>query len=138
MHELPITQNILKIALRYGQENQASKITDLYLVIGQLSSVIDDSMLHEKLTRANRRFGVVVDDKANTIRRYLDLTVAEDPEASSLVASALYSVHAEQVRGLEGKVRILAEEASDAFVRETAIWVGGRLGLEGLEPDEEE
>ncbi|MGD8605425.1 MAG: hydrogenase maturation nickel metallochaperone HypA [Anaerolineales bacterium] len=44
MHELPITQSILEIALRYAQEAQAVKITDLYLVIGQLSSVIDDSI----------------------------------------------------------------------------------------------
>ena len=44
MHELPITQNILKIALKYGDQSQATQITDLYLVIGQLSSVIDDSI----------------------------------------------------------------------------------------------
>jgi len=44
MHELPITQNILKIALQHGEEHNATKITDLYLVIGQLSSVIDDSI----------------------------------------------------------------------------------------------
>jgi hydrogenase nickel incorporation protein HypA/HybF len=44
MHELPITQNILKIALRYGTQAKATRISDLYLVIGQLSSVIDDSI----------------------------------------------------------------------------------------------
>ena len=44
MHELPITQNILKIALRYGETSKASRITDLYLVIGQLTSIIDDSI----------------------------------------------------------------------------------------------
>ncbi len=44
MHELPITQNILQIALQYGVKSQASRITDLYLVIGQLSSVIDESI----------------------------------------------------------------------------------------------
>jgi len=44
MHELPISQNILKIALRYGDESKAKRITDLYLVIGQLSSIIDDSI----------------------------------------------------------------------------------------------
>ena len=44
MHELSITQNILEIALRHGEQAQASKITDLYLVIGQLSSVVDDSV----------------------------------------------------------------------------------------------
>ena len=44
MHELSITQNILEIALRHGEQNQASKITTLHLVIGQLSSVVDDSV----------------------------------------------------------------------------------------------
>jgi hydrogenase nickel incorporation protein HypA/HybF len=44
MHELSITQNILEIALRHGQKAQASKITDLHLIIGQLSSVVDDSV----------------------------------------------------------------------------------------------
>lgn len=44
MHELPITQSILKIAIQYGNKSKASRITDLYLVIGQLSSVIDDSI----------------------------------------------------------------------------------------------
>ena len=44
MHELAITQSVLEIALRHGEQAQASKITDLYLVIGQLSSVVDDSV----------------------------------------------------------------------------------------------
>lgn len=44
MHELPITQNILQIALRYGNKSNAKRITDLYLVIGQLSSIIDESI----------------------------------------------------------------------------------------------
>ena len=44
MHELPITQNILEIALRHGNQAQAQKITCLHLAIGQLSSVLDDSV----------------------------------------------------------------------------------------------
>ena len=44
MHELAITQNILDIALRHADQAGADQITDLYLVIGQLSSVVDDSV----------------------------------------------------------------------------------------------
>ncbi len=44
MHELPVTESILEIALEHAQSAGASRITDLYLVIGQLSSIIDDSI----------------------------------------------------------------------------------------------
>ena len=44
MHELAITEQIADIAIRHGEKNAAEKITDLYLVIGELSSVIDDSV----------------------------------------------------------------------------------------------
>jgi hydrogenase nickel incorporation protein HypA/HybF len=44
MHELSVTENILEIALRNGNQANAKKITDLYLVIGQLSSIVDDSI----------------------------------------------------------------------------------------------
>lgn len=44
MHELSITQSILDITLRYAQEANAQRVTDLYLVIGQLSSVVDESV----------------------------------------------------------------------------------------------
>ena len=44
MHELPITENILEIAVRHGEQANASRVTELHLVIGQLSSVVDDSI----------------------------------------------------------------------------------------------
>jgi len=44
MHELSVTESILEIALRHGEQAKAKKITDLYLVIGQLSSLVDDSI----------------------------------------------------------------------------------------------
>jgi len=44
MHELPITQSILEIALRHAQQAGAKRITDLHLAIGKLSYVVDDSV----------------------------------------------------------------------------------------------
>ena len=44
MHELSVTESILEIALRHAQESNSKKILALHLVIGQLSSIVDDSV----------------------------------------------------------------------------------------------
>ena len=44
MHELSITENILEISLRHAKTANARQVTDLHLVIVQLSSVIDESV----------------------------------------------------------------------------------------------
>lgn len=44
MHELPITQSILNICLQYADEAQATRITDIHVVIGQLSTFVDESI----------------------------------------------------------------------------------------------
>ena len=44
MHEWSVTENILEIVLRHGREAGAHRITDLYLVIGELTTFVDDSV----------------------------------------------------------------------------------------------
>jgi hydrogenase nickel incorporation protein HypA/HybF len=44
MHELSVTESILAIALRHGERANAKQISDLYLVIGSLSSIVDNSV----------------------------------------------------------------------------------------------
>ncbi len=44
MHELSITDQLLSLTLRHAQEVGAVRVTRLNLVIGEFSSVVDDSV----------------------------------------------------------------------------------------------
>jgi hydrogenase nickel incorporation protein HypA/HybF len=44
MHELAVTENILNIAVQHAVRANAVRVTSLHLVIGQLSSIVDDSV----------------------------------------------------------------------------------------------
>jgi hydrogenase nickel incorporation protein HypA/HybF len=44
MHELSITESILEIALRHAEKAGARRIVRLNLVIGELSSIVDESV----------------------------------------------------------------------------------------------
>jgi len=44
MHELSVTESILEIALRHAEASGAAQVTDIHLVIGQLATIVDDSV----------------------------------------------------------------------------------------------
>lgn len=44
MHELPITESILEITLRHANQANARHVKSIYLVIGQMASIVDDSV----------------------------------------------------------------------------------------------
>ncbi len=44
MHELAITQSMLEIVLRHARQAGAPRVVEIHLVIGQLSSIVDDSV----------------------------------------------------------------------------------------------
>lgn len=44
MHELPVTESLLRIAVEHAEQAGADRITDLHLVLGELSSIVDDSV----------------------------------------------------------------------------------------------
>lgn len=44
MHELSVTQSLLEIALRHAQQSSARRILGLNIVIGQLATIVDDSV----------------------------------------------------------------------------------------------
>jgi hydrogenase nickel incorporation protein HypA/HybF len=44
MHELSVTESILTLALENANKAQAARVTSINLVIGALSSIVDDSI----------------------------------------------------------------------------------------------
>lgn len=44
MHELPFVQNLLRIALEHAEKAGAKRILALRLVIGQMSTIVDDAV----------------------------------------------------------------------------------------------
>jgi hydrogenase nickel incorporation protein HypA/HybF len=44
MHELAVTESILEICLRHAEKAEAKRIVSINLVIGQVSSILDDSV----------------------------------------------------------------------------------------------
>jgi hydrogenase nickel incorporation protein HypA/HybF len=44
MHELSVTESILEISLRHAQQAGATRVTDVNILIGRLSSIVDDSV----------------------------------------------------------------------------------------------
>lgn len=44
MHELAVTEGILNVALEASRQNGGKEITEIDLVIGELSSIVDDSV----------------------------------------------------------------------------------------------
>ncbi len=44
VHELSVTESLLNLAVRHAEQAKAAHVTDLYLVIGRLSSIVDESV----------------------------------------------------------------------------------------------
>lgn len=44
MHELSVTESLLKIAVEHAEKAGAQRVTDLHIVIGDLASMVDESI----------------------------------------------------------------------------------------------
>jgi hydrogenase nickel incorporation protein HypA/HybF len=44
MHELAVTESLLKTACEFAENNQANRVLSLNIIIGELSSIIDESV----------------------------------------------------------------------------------------------
>ncbi len=116
MHELPITESILEIAQRHGMQAGATRISDIYLVIGQLSSVIDDSvrfywdMISE---------GTLAEGARLHFRRVpaeflcSDCEASYKPEGEDFSCPQCGSAHVKLIAGVEFRVEAIEVETAD-------------------------
>jgi hydrogenase nickel incorporation protein HypA/HybF len=44
MHEMSVTESILEIVLKHAKQAHACRITDIHLVLGDLATIVDDSV----------------------------------------------------------------------------------------------
>lgn len=44
MHELSVTESLLKISIQHAEKANAKRVTDLNIVIGDLASMVDESI----------------------------------------------------------------------------------------------
>lgn len=44
MHELSVTESMLGVVLRHAQANKATKVTRINMVLGEVSTVVEDSV----------------------------------------------------------------------------------------------
>jgi hydrogenase nickel incorporation protein HypA/HybF len=110
VHELSIAENLLEVALRNARDAGGGRITDLHLVIGRLSSVVDESVefcwqIVARGTPAEgsslhfRRLGVAM--------RCLDCDAAYAPEGDDLSCPDCGGAHVRFVAGTEFRLEAI-------------------------------
>jgi hydrogenase nickel incorporation protein HypA/HybF len=104
MHELSVTENLLEITLRHAQKAGASTVTNIYLVIGQLSSIVDDSvnfywnMIAQGTIAQN---AILHFKRLPTQLRCLDCSHEYEPENAEFSCPKCNSIHIKILSGEE-------------------------------------
>lgn len=116
MHELSVTESILEIALRHATSAQAKRITDLYLVIGQLSSIVDDSVQFywEIITKGTLAEGSRLHfQRIPTRLACLDCDHHYSPDEEDLACPKCSSVRVKIIAGEEFQLEAIEVETED-------------------------
>lgn len=117
MHELSITQNLLDLALRHARQSGATRITRLHLLIGGLSSVVDDSVAFywDIISKDTLAEGAELIFKRVTARmRCLDCGQEYDIEPGTLACPHCGGVNVRPIAGTEFQLESIEIETPDA------------------------
>ena len=114
MHELAVTENLLDIALRHASNEDAKRITDINIVIGDLSSIIDDSVSFywEIITKGSIAEGAQLHFmRLQTLFRCLEFDRQFHPIADSFSCPACQSRRIQIIQGKEFYLESIQIEA---------------------------
>jgi len=113
MHELPIAESVLNIALRHAEKEDAARITDLYLLIGQLSSIVDDSIQFywDIISRDTIAQGATLHFERIPMQMLcLDCGQSYHPDPGTLVCPHCGGAHIQVAKGDEFRLESIAIE----------------------------
>jgi hydrogenase nickel incorporation protein HypA/HybF len=113
MHELPITQSILDIALRHAEQAGAKRIVSINLVIGQLSSTVDDSVQFywDMISEGTIAEGAKLHfERVPTEMRCYDCGQTFEPEDTTFECPACHSIRVQVSQGQELRVESIDVE----------------------------
>jgi hydrogenase nickel incorporation protein HypA/HybF len=113
MHELPVTEGILKTAIEASERNGARRITAINLVIGELSSIVDDSIqfYFDLLSK-----GTLAENAALRFRREPTIVTCRDC-AHQFNATAPLEPHCPQC----GSARLQVRGSRDFFIESIEV-----------------
>ena len=110
MHELSVTESLLEIALRHAHAAQAKRINTLYLVIGNLSSIVDDSIQFywDIMTKGTLAEGAqLIFQRIPTEMICLDCHHRYTPEKEDMACQSCGSIHVKIIAGEEFQLEAL-------------------------------
>jgi len=113
MHELAVTQSILKIALDNAKKVDAKKVTAINLLIGQMASIVDDSIqfywdiISEGTIALGARLNIT---RLPTEMRCFDCSFVFLPGSNSFECPSCKSIRVQVVQGEEMRIESIDVE----------------------------
>lgn len=116
MHELPITQSLLDLVLKHAEEAGGGRVTDLYLVVGKLSSVVDRSVQFywDIITEGTAAEGAELHFRRTPIElECLDCGAVFEPEEFSYTCESCSGLHVRVTGGDEFLLEAIDLESAE-------------------------
>ena len=107
MHELAVTQSVLEIAIENAKKAEAKKITAINLQIGQLASLVDDSIQFywDILSEGTIAIGAqLIIDRIPTCMRCFDCSTVFQPIPESFDCPNCKGFRVQVVQGDEMRI----------------------------------